>query len=95
MSRSALVCVACGWQPAEGARYAFACARRGEGDGEHLLEHRLAGNAMLDHADSANPFVRWREALYAWHAARAHDWSDAEFVSLVQRLDEALSLIHI
>ena len=59
--------------------------------GEHLLEHRLAGDAVLDRNDSANPFVRWREALYAWHAARARGWSDADFVSLVQRLDDAVA----
>ncbi len=93
MSRSALVCVACGWQPADDAPYPFACARRGDGDGEHLLEHRLASDATLDHDDSTNPFVRWREALYAWHAARARGWSDADFVSLVQRLDEAIARV--
>ncbi len=93
MSRSALVCVACGWQPAADARYPFACANRGQGDGEHLLEHRLADDAVLDRNDSANPFVRWREALYAWHAARARGWSDADFVSLVQRLDDAIARV--
>jgi threonine synthase len=91
LSRSSLVCVACGWQPASDARYPFACAHRGQGDCEHLLEHRLAGDAVLDRNDSANPFVRWREALYAWHAARARGWSDADFVSLVQRLDDAIA----
>ena len=93
MSRSSLVCVACGWQPAADARYPFACVRRGQDDGEHLLEHRLAGDAVLDRNDSANPFVRWREALYAWHAARARGWSDADFVSLVQRLDDAVARV--
>jgi threonine dehydratase len=83
--------VACGWQPASDARYPFVCAHRGQGDGEHVLEHHLAGDAVLDRNDSANPFVRWREALYAWHAARARGWSDAEFVSLVQRLDDAIA----
>jgi hypothetical protein len=93
LNRSALVCVACGWQPATDAPYPFACARRGQGDAEHLLEHRLASDAVLDHHDSANPFVRWREALYAWHAARARGWSDADFVSLVQRLDDAIARV--
>jgi threonine synthase len=91
LSRSALVCVACGWQPAADAPYPFACVHRGQGDGEHLLEHRLASDAVLDRHDSANPFIRWREALYAWHAARARGWSDAEFVSLVRRLDDAIA----
>jgi threonine synthase len=85
--------MACGWQPAADVRYPFVCAHRGQDDGEHLLEHRLASDAMLDRDDSANPFVRWREALYAWHAARARGWSDADFVSLVQRLDEAIARV--
>jgi threonine dehydratase len=85
--------VACGWQPAADAPYPFVCARRGQDDGEHLLEHRLAGDATLDRNDSANPFVRWREALYAWHAARARGWSDADFVSLAQRLDDAVARV--
>ena len=93
MSTSALVCVACGWQPPDDEPYPFVCARAGQGDGEHLLEHRLAGDAVLDHNDSANPFVRWREALYAWHAARARGWSDADFMSLVQRLDDAIARV--
>jgi threonine synthase len=93
LSRSTLVCVACGWQPAADASYPFACVHRGQGDGEHLLEHRLASDAVLDRHDSANPFIRWREALYAWHAARARGWSDADFVSLVQRLDEAIARV--
>jgi threonine dehydratase len=93
LSQSALVCAACGWQPAADAPYPFACARRGQGDVDHVLEHRLAGDAVLDRNDSANPFVRFREALYAWHAARARGWSDADFVSLVQRLDDAVARV--
>jgi threonine synthase len=93
LSRSVLVCVACGWRPASHARYPFACANRGQGDCEHLLEHRLAGDVVLDRNDSANPFVRWREALYAWHAARSRGWSDADFVSLVQQLDDAVARV--
>ncbi len=93
VSNSTLVCVACGWQAAADAPSPFACARAGQGDSEHLLEHRLASGAVLDHKDSANPFVRWREALYAWHAARARGWSDADFVSLVKRLDDAIARV--
>jgi threonine synthase len=85
--------VACGWLPAADARYPFACARRGQDDGEHVLEHHLASDAVLDHDDSTQPFVRWREALYAWHAARARGWSDADFMSLVQRLDESIARV--
>lgn len=93
MSRSALVCVACGWQPAADAPYPFACPQSGQRDAEHLLEHRLADDATLDRHDSVNPFVRWREALYAWHAARARGWSDADYVSLVLQLDEAIARV--
>jgi threonine dehydratase len=93
VSSSALECVACGWRPAADVPYPFVCAHAGQGDGEHLLAHHLAHDAVLDHDDSVNPFVRWREALYAWHAARARGWSDADFVSLVRRLDDAVAQV--
>ena len=88
---SRLVCAACGWEPPTTATYPFTCARRGQDDGDHVLEHRLGAAAVLDHDDDANPFIRYRQALWAWHAARARGWSDAEFVAAVRRLDDAIA----
>lgn len=42
---------------------------------------------------SANPFVRYRTRLDSYIAARANGWSDADFVSLVERLDAQVATI--
>ncbi len=90
---SRLVCAGCGWEPPAGTTYPFRCARRGGDDTDHVLEHRLASDAVLDHGGDANPFVRHREGLYAWHAARARGMSDLAFVDLVRRLDERIAAV--
>ena len=90
---SRLVCAGCGWEPPEGTRYPFRCARSGTDDVDHVLEHRLAATAALDRGDDANPFVRHRECLYAWHAARARGISDGAFVDLVRRLDDRIAAV--
>jgi threonine synthase len=58
-----------------------------------VLTHRLATDTVLDRGDDPNPFVRHRESLYAWHAARARGVGDAEFVGLVRRLDDAIAAV--
>ena len=90
---SRLVCAGCGWEPPEGTRYPFRCARSGTDDVDHVLEHRLARAAALDRGDDANPFVRHRECLYAWHAARARGIGDRAFVDLVRRLDDRIAAV--
>lgn len=42
---------------------------------------------------SANPFVRFRTRLDSYAAARSKGWSDADFVSLVQRLDAQVAKV--
>lgn len=41
-------------------------------------------------ADSGNPFIRYRRFLDSFRRASAGGWTDADFVSLVRRLDEAV-----
>ena len=41
----------------------------------------------------ANPFVRYRTRLDSYTAAHANGWSDADFVSLVERLDAQVATI--
>jgi threonine synthase len=41
--------------------------------------------------DSANPFIRYRRFLDSFGRARAAGWSDADFISMVERLDEAIA----
>lgn len=93
MTGSRLVCAGCGWEPPADAAYPFRCARGGSDDGDHVIAHRLGSDAVLDRGDDENPFVRYRECLYAWHAARAREMSDAAFVDRVRRLDERIAAV--
>jgi len=43
--------------------------------------------------DSGNPFIRYRRFLDSFGRAVAGGWSDADFVSLVRRLDEAVRAV--
>lgn len=42
---------------------------------------------------SANPFLRYRSRLDSYATARDLGWSDAEFVSLVERLDSSVAAV--
>ena len=93
MTGSRLVCAGCGWEPPAGTMYPFRCAHSGSDDVDHVLEHRLGAEAVLDRGDDDNPFVRYRESLYAWHAARARGIGDSAFVDRVRRLDESIAAV--
>jgi threonine dehydratase len=88
-----LVCAGCGWEPPAGTLYPFRCARWGSDDADHVFEHRLGAEAVLDRGDDTHPFVRYRESLYAWHAARARGIGDGAFVDRVRRLDDAIAAV--
>jgi len=95
---SSLVCAGCGWVVPAQAAHPFRCVHAGRDDVDHVLEHRLAADAVLDARDAAaadgvNPFLRFRQGLYAWHAARSRGISDAAFVGLVQRLDDGIAAV--
>lgn len=93
MSGSRLVCAGCGWQPSARAARAFRCPGSGRDDIDHVLTHRLGPGTVLDRGDDDNPFVRFRECLYAWHAARERGLSDSAFVDLVHRLDDRIAAV--
>lgn len=93
MTDSRLVCTGCGWEAPAGDAYPFRCPRSGSDDADHVLVHRLGAGAVLDRDDDPNPFVRHRECLYAWHAARARGSSDAGFVDQVRRLDDRIAAL--
>jgi len=90
---SRLVCTGCGWEPPPGAACPFRCAHSGRDDCDHVLAHRLGADAVLDRGVDENPFVRYRECLYAWHAARARGMSDTAFINLVRRLDDRIAAV--
>ena len=93
MSRSRLVCAGCGWQAPDDAAVPFRCLHSGSDDVDHVLTHQLGAGSALDRGDSDNPFVRFRECLWAWHAAQARGIGDAEFVDRVRRLDERVAAV--
>ena len=93
MTASRLVCAGCGWSPPAESATPFRCAQAGCDDVDHVLEHKLAVGANLVRDNDENPFVRHRECLYAWHAARARGMSDAAFVALVRRIDERIATV--
>ncbi len=93
MSTVGLACAACGWPVPPDAPRPFACAHRGRDDADHLIEHRLAPELLLDAGDDPNPFVRWRRGLWAWHAAQRRGIDDAAFVARVRHLDDRIAAV--
>ncbi len=92
---SRLVCAGCGQEVPTGQPFAARCpaARPGD-DTDHVLRRVLDPAAIDRHpAADANPFVRYRTRLHAYHVARAAGWSDARFVDLVHDLDEAIARV--
>jgi threonine synthase len=92
---SRLVCTGCGTQAPAGQPFLPRCPRAVPGDDtDHVLRRVLDPAALDAHPDpDANPFLRYRTRLHAWHVARAAGWSDARFVDLVHELDEAIAAV--
>jgi threonine synthase len=89
LSGSRLVCAGCGAEPAPGEPYPFRCPNAVGGDDvDHVLRRELEA-VPFPAGDEANPFVRYRRLLHAYHAGLA----DADFVALVQRLDERVATV--
>jgi len=63
-------------------------------DIDHVLAPTLdlAGVEFVA-GDDRNPFVRYRQLLRAWHAARAAGWSDQRYLGLVRGLDDAIAAV--
>ena len=96
MSVSRLVCAGCGAEPARDDPFPFACPNAGRGDDvDHVLRRELDLAAVEFPADDgeANPFVRYRGLLHAYHVAREGGISDEEFVALVRALDEHVAAV--
>ena len=83
-------CAGCGW-PAPPPRSVtpFRCPRAGRpgDDVDHVLVRRLPADAQWPSGDEVNPFVRYRSLLSAHDRAE----SDADFLDIVQRLDDAVA----
>jgi threonine synthase len=90
-----LACAACGWTPGplEVDPYPFRCPNAGTDDGDHVVTVGQGFSLAAASADSPNPFIRYRAFLYSWHIARSHGLSDADYVSIVERVDAAVARI--
>ena len=91
---SSIVCGGCGTVIADSEPYPFRCPRAGDGK-DHVLRRLLEVDKLefvLGELE-ANPFVRWRKLLHAYHLATAHGMSDAAFVDLVRGLDDEVAKV--
>jgi threonine synthase len=96
VTASRLVCAGCGAEPARDDPFPFACPNAGRGDDvDHVLRRELDLAAVEFPTDDgeANPFVRFRGLLHAYHVAREGGVSDEEFVALVRALDERIAAV--
>jgi threonine synthase len=91
VSGSRLVCAGCGWQAPVGLAHPFRCGHSGIGDVDHVLAHLPGAGFMPDRGADPNPFVRYRECLWAWQAAQQRGMADDAFVARVRQLDEAVA----
>ncbi len=88
-------CSGCGHRLAPGEPVPLRCPASTEGDDvDHVLVRMLDTAALaFPRGDEPSPFVRHRTLFHAWHAARGLGWSDADYIALVERLDEAVAAV--
>jgi threonine dehydratase len=89
-----LRCTGCGERIPDDAPLSLSCPAARPGDDiDHVLVRVLdpEGDAVTEDLGSPNPYVRWRTRFHAYHRALAAGWSDADYVSLVDRLDSAVA----
>ena len=90
-----VVCAGCGQIAAPDEPFPVRCTQRTAGDDiDHVMVRRLSGPGVrFPERDEANPFLRYRELFRAYHLARGAGWPDERYVSLVERLDEAIGRV--
>jgi threonine dehydratase len=96
-SAPVLQCRGCGAVAGTGDPWPWACPRRGdadEDDVDHVIVPQLdlAGVPLVMSA-SANPFVRYRGRLLAYHLWIGAGRDDQSFVALVEALDGAVAQV--
>ncbi|MGZ6340546.1 MAG: pyridoxal-phosphate dependent enzyme [Candidatus Limnocylindrales bacterium] len=90
-----LACAGCDWRPPAERPIALACGAAVPGDGiDHVLQRHLDPARIAFPIDEdPDPFVRYRTLFHAYHAGLAAGWSDAAYVALVRRLDDAVMAV--
>jgi len=89
-AEATLVCAACGQRIDPRSQAPYRCPRAGD-DRDHLLNVQLSADTAFEFAaDAAQPFARYAELLYPFHAAKSAGWPAARYAKAVRRLDEQL-----
>jgi threonine synthase len=94
-SATILKCAGCGAAADPDDPYPFRCraATRGD-DVDHVITVVLEPAGLrFEDDDEPNPFVRYRELLYAYHLGRSRGMSDASWVELVRELDARVAAV--
>ena len=92
---TAFVCGGCGFRSAAAAPVPLRCPASFPGDDvDHVLHRTIDPTRVAFPTGSEpNPFLRYRTLFHAYHVARAIGWSDADYVALVERLDQAVAAV--
>ena len=95
MARSVFRCAGCGAAPDPGDVYQWTCPNRWAGDDvDHVMARQLDLSGLpFVTSDSANPFVRYRSLLHAYHLWVEGGGDDQGFVALVDELDDAVARV--
>ncbi|HEX9123235.1 MAG TPA: pyridoxal-phosphate dependent enzyme [Actinomycetota bacterium] len=90
---TAVVCAGCGFEAPAEEPYPFTCPKVRSGDDiDHVVVRVLdPEHVSFPVGDEANPFARYRELFHAYHVGLRHGMPDAEYVELVDELDERVA----
>lgn len=90
-----MACSACGAEVAGLTALPFRCpAARAGDDVDHVLAKRLAPDRVtFARAEDEHPFLRYRELLHTYQAARRGGLSDEDWAALVTSLDAAVAAV--
>lgn len=98
MAETRIACSGCGATVDPAETLPFRCPNAADGDGtDHVLVRSVIGadTALPDAGDpaGANPFVRYRARLTAYHLARRLGLDDDAFVAIAEELDAAIARV--
>ncbi len=91
---STIRCAGCGHLADPGDPYPFRCPRAGTDDTDHVLTRVLSlAGTHFPGGREENPFLRYRALMHSYHAAMAHQISDAGYRGLVAELDASVATV--
>lgn len=91
---TAMTCRGCGYTAPPHDLQPFRCPNAGSDDVDHVLQRKIDSGAPgvkeSFHDREPDPFIRYRRLTHAWHTAMAKGMTDAEFISIVHKLEERI-----